>query len=286
MPQLRSFRLGWQSQNLAKFLLYRFCFLAEPVQVADDIGIDFFCTAYEVQPSGSNDRLLPRSSFAIQIKSDDRSSTIDLTGYLPYLSALELPFLIGIVNRDKLSLTMYSGELLTPFFAYRGTPQHLQAELCARSRLIGLVDWHTNTGPNSYSLLFPRIAEVSANTTEQQLGASVKDIREICSLMLDNIASSIKKEFILKGAPPHHQLLFAGPESFKFCEANHFERLAEVFFNLNWAHSTGQLRTQVEERFRLYENIYLMLASHFGEANLPSLLSERYKEAKSRIGCP
>ena len=117
MSHLRSYRLGWQSQNLARFILYKFCFLAEPVQVADDIGIDYFCTLFEARQSGTNAELVPRSSFAIQVKSEDRSQRVDLSRYLPYLERLELPFFLGIVNRDTLKLAIYSGELLTPFFA-------------------------------------------------------------------------------------------------------------------------------------------------------------------------
>jgi hypothetical protein len=112
MPHQRSFRLGWQSQNLARFILYNFAFLAEPVQVADDIGIDFFCTLFETRCEATNVALIPRNSFAIQIKSESKSAKIDLTGYLPYLQSMELPFFIGVVNRDNLTLAFYSGELV------------------------------------------------------------------------------------------------------------------------------------------------------------------------------
>jgi len=284
MPHQRSYRLGWQSENLARFILNKFCFVAEPAKVADDIGVDFFCTLFETRWNQTNAELIPRNSFAIQIKSESKSDRIDLTGYLPCLRGLELPFFIGTVDRSNLTLSIFSGELLIPFFVYKGPPDSLEAELCERSRITDRFDWLTETSPGKYTLLFPEIAEITADMNGEQLEARVKEIQEKCSLMLDNIAASINKEFILKGAAPHYQMLFAGPESLKFFEINFFERLSEAFYNLNWAYSFEELEPQVEERFRVYESIYLQLASYFGEDGLPSLLRDTYKAAKDRLG--
>jgi predicted nucleotidyltransferase len=118
---------------------------------------------------------------------------------------------------------------------------------------------------------------------DEQLEVGVNEIREKCSLMLDNIAAGINKKFILKGVAPHNQLLFANPESLKFFENNFFERLTEVFYTLNWAYAFEELKPQVEDRFRLYENIYNLLASNFGENDLPEILKKMYNEAKSQI---
>jgi hypothetical protein len=284
MTHQRSYRLGWQSQNLARFILYKFSFLAEPVQIADDIGVDFFCTLFETKWNQTNADLIPRNSFAIQIKSESETNPIDLTRYLPYLQSLELPFFFGTVDRTNMALTIFSGEFLTPFFVYKGPPDHLEAELCERSRITDLFDWATETSSGRYVLLFPKITKITASMNGEQLESSVKEIQEICSLMLDNIAASVNKEFILKGAAPYHQLLFAGPESLRFFETNFFERLSEAFYNLNWAYSIEELKPQVEDRFRLYERVYLQLVSYFGEDDLPNLLKQTYKDAKNRMG--
>ena len=285
MPQQRSYRLGWQSQNLARYILYKFAFLAEPVQVADDIGVDFFCTIFEIRAKRTNADLIPRNSFAIQIKSESNSDNVDLTGYLPCLVNLELPFFIGIIDRVRSTLSIYSGELLTPFFAYKGTPVHLEAELC-ETLAVGpdYSGWNKEISPGSYSIPFAKIAEISYDMDGDQLEERVRAIREKCSSMLDNIASSINKEFILKGAAPDHLLLFAGQESLQFFEINFIKRLSEAFFNLNWAYSSIEpLRPQIIDRFRLYEKIYQQLVSALGEDALPGLLRDTYAGAKNRI---
>lgn len=285
MPHQRSFRLGWQSQNLARYILYKFSFLAEPVQVADDIGVDFFCTLFEIKARRTNADLIPRNSFAIQIKSETDANNINLTGYLPYLIDIELPFFIGVVDRINSALSIYSGELLTPFFAYKGTPTRLEAELCETLALgPDYSGWNKELSPGNYVIPFPKLAEITSGMDDDELEVRVRAIREKCSSMLDNIASRINKEFILKGAAPDHLLLFAGPESLQFFEINFIERLSEAFFNLNWAYSSlEQLRPQILERFRLYEKIYEQLASTLGEGALPRLLRETYKGAKDRI---
>jgi hypothetical protein len=285
MPHQRSFRLGWQSQNLARFILYKFAFLAEPVQVADDIGIDFFCTLFDAREGKNNTALVPRNSFAIQIKSENNLTKIDLTGYIPYFLRMELPFFIGVVNRSDLTLTFYSGELLTPLFAFRGSPEYLEAELCERSTIKSdYSEWLKDISPKKYILPFPKITEISADIDDALLESSVKDVSEICSVMLENIASTINKEFILRGASSHQVLAFAGPGSFQVFEMNFFKRLSEVFFNLSWACSNDTLRHQSMKRFNLYENIYQLLKDHLGEDALPGLLREMYGRTKKIIG--
>ena len=47
MPHLASFRKGWESENLARFILYKFCFIANPSTISDDVGIDFFAPFFK-----------------------------------------------------------------------------------------------------------------------------------------------------------------------------------------------------------------------------------------------
>jgi hypothetical protein len=50
-----------------------------------DVGADYFCTLFEPRKHGKNTDLIPRNSFAIQIKSENIESQLDISGYLPYL---------------------------------------------------------------------------------------------------------------------------------------------------------------------------------------------------------
>ena len=285
MPHQQSFRLGWQSENLARYILYKFSFLAQPAQVADDIGVDFFCTIFETKHKNTNADLVPRNSFAIQIKSESTSNKVDLTRYLPYLINLELPFFIGRVDRTNLKLTIYSGEFLIPFFAYKGTPSYLEAELC-KNLAIGsdYSGWNREISPGKYVLPFPKIAEISASIDDDLLETTVGEIREKCSSILSNIASRINKEFILRGVAPDHLLLFAGPDSLQSFEFNFLMRLTEAFFNLGYAYSSMESsRPQIAERFRLYESIYQQLVSALGEVEELKILTTTYENTRILI---
>jgi hypothetical protein len=57
------------------------------VTVADDIGTDIFCTLFEVAKHKGQDVLLPRSSIAVQIKSN--RDPVDVASKLDYLHHLE-----------------------------------------------------------------------------------------------------------------------------------------------------------------------------------------------------
>src|SRR5947209_19236526 len=102
MPHLEKFRIGWENEHLATFLISRISFVANPTKVADDVGTDLFCCLFEI----TKGELFPRSSFAIQIKSS--KDTIDATRQIEYFEKLELPFFVGVVDQKKLRLSIYS----------------------------------------------------------------------------------------------------------------------------------------------------------------------------------
>lgn len=90
MAHLIKIRKGWQNEYLAEFILSKFCFVAKPLSVGEDIGTDLFCNIYQVV----NDIYLqPRSSFCIQIKSNDRK--FDISKNTDYYLNLEIPFFVG-----------------------------------------------------------------------------------------------------------------------------------------------------------------------------------------------
>lgn len=121
MAHLLSFRKGWESENIARYILSRFSFIANPSTISDDIGSDYFCTLFKIKSNGRNKFLIPQNFFAIQIKSDKRK--IPYSKKIEYLSNLEIPYFIGVVNRQNLSLTIYSGEYI-PFAFTKKKPQN------------------------------------------------------------------------------------------------------------------------------------------------------------------
>ena len=108
-------RKGWENERLAEYLLSRFSFVAQPSSIADDLGSDFFCTIFKIIDASGRDSLIPRSSFAIQVKSSVAKVSVD--NKIDYLLGLELPFFIGVVRQSPPEMSIYSAELLPVLFS-------------------------------------------------------------------------------------------------------------------------------------------------------------------------
>lgn len=124
MAHLGSFRKGWENENLACFILSKFSFISQPVTIADDCGSDFFCTIFQRKKGNGCEYLIPKNSFAIQIKSN--YETFDITNKIDYLESLEIPFFVGVADQKELKLSIYSGEYIPILFSYVGLPKKLE----------------------------------------------------------------------------------------------------------------------------------------------------------------
>ena len=189
--QQASFRSGWQSENLARFILSKFSFVAQPSTVSDDIGSDFFCTLFYVQKEGRHKYLNPKSSFAIQIKSSMRDT--DISNKWEYLANLEIPFFLGLIDRQGMELTMYSGEYIQPFFVEVQTPQQLRFELCQRGNC---EEWYVRGENDSFALKFPQIAQFRADMGSDALVNEVHALERVCKVINKNITTRNNKEYI------------------------------------------------------------------------------------------
>src|SRR5688500_15331354 len=99
-------RKGWENEHLAAFLLSRLAFVASPKTVSDDIGTDLFCTLFEHQQRADGIKLIvPRSSFAVQVKSS--MEPVDQAPRLDYLARLEMPYYLGVVDQPALTLDVF-----------------------------------------------------------------------------------------------------------------------------------------------------------------------------------
>jgi hypothetical protein len=230
MPHLYGVRTGWQNENLARFLLSRFCFISQPVSVADDIGSDFYCTLFEKEAKGHHVFVLPRNSFVIQIKSSHNK--LDLSGKADYLHQLEIPFFIGFINQSKMILDIYSGRGLDLLFAMKGVPQKLVGIPVPRIKKYSYYQY-LDRSEKRFSLNFPRLAVVRAKTAEAEIADIAKNVSRECSLIHKNISSRRRDEFILEFGHDDKRI-FAGGGSDKTFRGNYFDRLAEVFYNLQW----------------------------------------------------
>lgn len=282
MSHLGSFRKGWEGENLARFILYKFSFVAHPSTVADDVGSDFFCTLFEVNREGRHDYLLPRNSFAIQVKSS--ADRFDVSDKLQYLANLEIPFFVGVVDRQNLKLIIYSGEYIPALFSYKGVPKKLEIEPCERSLLQRRDDYFDETEEDSYILKFPKVVEIEATAAGDELRARVEALRETSSLIYENIASKRNGQFIFKEYEGgiYFVTAFAGPTSIRFYKKNLVDRLAEAFVNLKWIYEKRPDQFN-EQEFRAYESFFRQLEGLEAYRPLPKYINIWFQKLKDLI---
>lgn len=280
MSHLASFRKGWESENLARFILYKFSFIAHPATVSDDIGSDYFCTLFHIHKEGRHDYLIPKNSFGIQIKSDTKD--LDATNKIEYLANLEIPLFIGVVDRNSLCLSIYSGEYLPAFISFKGLPNNLNIRLIERSELQKSGDYFIDNGNESYTLLFPKVVDICANVSRYELNQIIQILSNLCSLIQDNISSKRNHEYIFAhyGGGPDDVFMFAGPGSVQYFRQNYFKRLTEVFYNLEWLLNANPEAFDINE-FRIYRYQYEQLKSHYGR--LPGYLDFAFNSLINRL---
>jgi hypothetical protein len=275
MPQLTGIRKGWENEKLAAYLLSRISFVAQPMSTGDDLGSDFFCTLFEIHNLSGGDALMPRSSFAIQVKSSPRNIPSD--NRIDYLMGLQLLFFVGVVKQSPACLEIYSAEFLPQLFSEVGKPDALTlvpvptAEFNPRK-------YHETTG-NSSLLRCPLVATLSANDDQAEFARKATDLIAICTKTQANIATRVSEEHVYENRYTGDVLIVAGSGSVKYFRGNFFKRLAEVFYNLNYIARAGKIDEAVVAEFQAFEAFYLQLRRTY-DTSLPMYLTAAYSAAK------
>ncbi len=225
--QLAHPRKGWENEHLATFLLSRVAFVASPVTVADDIGTDIFCTLFEPGNHKGHPVLLPRSSIAVQIKSN--KEPIDVASKLDYLARLEVPYYLGVVDQQKLSLTLFSARFLPALLSLQRSHSRLF--------LTPVEEFQRNYRPKDengvYTLLCHKVATLDAHDDTGAISHCADAIREDAGLALQAIASRLNQEYVFEISGAEVEV-YAGPGSAQTFRHAFFKRLAEAYFNLSW----------------------------------------------------
>lgn len=283
MPHLLTFRKGWENEKLAAYLLSRVSFVAHPTSTGDDAGSDFFCTIFEVQEVSGNDALMPRNSFAIQVKSSP--SEIGADDKIGYLMGLELPFFIGVVSQLPPQIDIYSAELLPLLFAEVGEPSRLSLIPVAAS------DFDPNrykeTKPSGVvQLRCPLVVTIGVNDDRSAIVPKVRTMLRICSRAQRNIATRVSEEHIYRvqgvGGTDTYRIL-AGVGSNKYFRENFFKRLGEVFYNFIWILENRPGEFSFTE-FQDYEALYLRLKSEDSYRLSVGFVSTPYDTLKKKLG--
>ncbi len=274
MAHLTCFRKGWENENLARYILSKFSFVAQPTSIGDDIGSDFFCTLLERK---NQKYILPKNFFAIQIKSN--TNKIDMTDKIQYLESLELPFFVGVVDQKNLKLTLYSGEYIPIFFSYKGIPDKLLIEL-SNNVIAPDTEYFIPNGNGQFTLKFPKLIEIRASFDTKELDKTLESLYSSCSITQNNISSRKMEEYIFQiPRYPSNIVIFAGSGSEKVFRENFLKRLGEVFSNLDWLHTNSRLNIK---EFECYKKIYGAI-ENFSTSEMPNFVKQPYESLKKKI---
>jgi hypothetical protein len=283
-----SFRKGWQSENLALYILHQFAFVARPHVVADDIGIDFYCTLFETK---DKKHLVPRTPFAIQIKSD-RRPIANNRGKVDYFNNLDLPFFIAVVNKSKNSMEVYSGEHLPHFAPWKGNPldpNNQRNYINKKSRVLfkptNKQVWDPKVGIEKdnehHTILFPSIgtASIQDPASVQKLADA---IQRKSSMIQRNIAAWKSGSYVLETSTEHERRFYAGPTSADTFRDNLNFRLAEAYMNMKWILEQRDMAFDTDELQR-YEKIYELLSGTPGYAAQFSLSFNAATDLRTKL---
>lgn len=285
MGHLYRFRKGWQKEHLAKYILSKFSFVAEPSTISDDLGSDFFCTLFKII---KKDELLPQNSFAVQIKSAKsivkNKSRIEITKKMEYLSNLEIPFFVGVVD-DNLKLTIYSGECISNFFTHMGNPSNnhkIFIELVEERGSYPMYDLKYNR----YSLKFPKLVQIDAAFDYTKNPKKIDILFEVCRFIQTNISLRKNNEHIYERFNDSWVDIFAGNGSLKPARINFLKRLAEIFYNLEWMYKNvrPEFKQAIIAEFDLYAILYNSLKTTYSQ--LPHYLTSCYDRTEKLIKQP
>jgi hypothetical protein len=277
MAHLFTPRTGWQSEHLGLFILSKFAFCANPVTVSDDLGSDFFCCLFDVQRIKGQKAVVPLSSFAIQIKSSQ--GLVDVSNKISYLADLELPFFVGVVDKRRLRLTLYSGEYLPLLFSELGCPTRLCIKPVNR-RQVSVGRYYERYGPSKYRVLFPLVAHIRADVSQASIRRVVRNLRDLCRRVHGNISTRRTDEHIYSIPGPKKYYLMAGPGSVKVFRVNFYKRLAEALYNFEWLLRSRPKRFKLREA-RMYRGFVSQLESQ--GVVLPGYLTKRDRSLYRRM---
>jgi len=281
MPQLLIPRKGWENENLAAYLLSRVSFIARPTSVADDVGTDFFCTMFKIENRDGRDVLMPRSSFAVQVKSS--VSEVSMENKIDYLSGLELPFFIGVVSQSPPTIDMYSAEFLPPLFSEFGKPDRLSLVPVSKSDF-DPNQYYERLG-NNLRLRCPLATTLTIEEDRSTLEAKVEALLNICTRAHRNIATRLNEEHIYDLDGEGNLKIVAGSGSVNYFRMNFLKRLGEVFYNLEWLVRAGLLNQSVRAEIELFDSLYRKIeglySSEYGP--LPAYVTTPYNILRARL---
>ena len=167
---------------------------------------------------------------------------------------LEIPFFVGVVNRSRQSLSIYSGEYLPIFFSEIGIPKQLDLDLVESSE-INYSNSFISTSAGKYTARMPLVSVLAAVDRPEVFAAKGNDLAMLCSKIHGNISARRRREYIFKLDESGQARILPGPGSIQTFRQNLQLRLAEAFYNLQWLLENRPTELSLAE-FSIYERAY------------------------------
>jgi len=308
---LYSFHSGWKSENLASYLLSRFSFISNPLKVGDDIGFDFFCTQYDHQ----DNYLIPKNSFHIQIKSNTDDIPVSkinpknknkVSSLYPFLKELNVPFYIGVVDKDLAKLVVYSGFVIPYFLALYGPDLPIHKK--------NIIEGDIELSPNdfdSYSKfkdlysdeikekryfkwIFPKICEFNTKMDQNQIKIQAIKLKEHCKIFSNNILTRHIKEFSFY-FPNEKPKILVGNGTYQVFYRNFIRRSNEFIGCLikidewlsHWKEDNPELFTDIKNFLNIYPNFlkHPIKYNHWEEENAEMISDFEDSKLDIEKGC-
>ena len=277
MSHLLTFRKGWENEKLAAYLLSRFSFVAQPTSSADDLGSDFFCTIFEIHDVSGNDALMPRISFAIQVKSSEADVSAD--NKIEYLMGLELPLFIGVVTQSPPEMKIYSAELLPLLFAEKGKPTGLSL---IPGPAFDANNYYEDVGDGKIRLKCHLVTTLGVTDDRSTLTSEVNTLLRICTRAHSNIATRVNEEHIYDVDGKGLCKIVAGSGSALHFRLNFAKRLGEVFYNLLLILGEAPPDEMLTAEFKAFESLYHELERIY-PGPMPEFVSMPYVALKAKM---
>ena len=304
-PQPFHFKLGWDREKLAEYILSRISYTAKPSTVSDDLGTDIFCTLFRVEEINGDKYRLPLSSFAVQVRSSDKIA--DVSKNFKFLFNLEIPFFWGVLDENAKRLTLFSGENLHVFFHHVGEVKELKIRPLERNQMNAPYD-PMEPRKGKYTVMFPKVLHMDINQTEEDLNEVVSGLQKTCHLMHRNISTIEMEEYIFEHYDKRIVTILAGCGSAPKYLYNFIKRLAENFHNLAWIRKNLDNPNSIEwthsnikwihdicpendrdavlklllKEFKIYEDTYLRIRDLYPSI-VPVYLNVPYEELRNLL---
>lgn len=227
MGHLYNYREGWQSENLANYILSKFSFVAQPTNVSNDIGTDFYCTLFKVTKIKSTNYLDTITTVCVQIKSN--LSDIDLTNKIQYLSDLMIPFFVGVVDKDGNKLTIYSGEIIPIYFSHKNHDCKKLTVKLSNTRPDDK-DLVVKNGDET-TLIFPKVKDFTIDDDYLKNPDLIKELIDLSIIIQENISSKTLKEYSFQ-TYSKDTIIHGNNDSLQVFRLNFLRRLSEYLYNL------------------------------------------------------